>query len=170
MSRTLSWMKKKVFGHLFLKIFRKYICRRVGGGGGGGGRSTQVQRGAAPTLRISRKKGSFLRPPHVRDFVKEGSFFVPRYEVRGLKIPLQSTKYTLLWRRVTPEVTGLRSLPPRNRQRIITSKVKMRVPHHPMSVFWYMKGCLITGKSQFFFYKGAFLAWNRCFSCFFLNW
>ena len=34
--------------------------------------------GAAPALRISRKKGSFLRPPHVRDFVKEGYFFVPR--------------------------------------------------------------------------------------------
>ena len=29
---------------------------------------TQVERGAAPALRISRKKG----PPHVRDFVKEG--------------------------------------------------------------------------------------------------
>ena len=55
------------------------------GGGGGGG--TQVQRGAAPALRISRKKGSFLRPPHVRDFVKEGYFFVPRYEVWGSKSP-----------------------------------------------------------------------------------
>ena len=51
------------------------------GGGGGGG--TQVQRGAALALRISRKKGSFLRPPHVRDFVKEGNFFVLRYEVWG---------------------------------------------------------------------------------------
>ena len=58
----------------------------------GGG--TQVQRGAAPALRISRKKGSFLRPPHVRDFVKEGYFCVPRYEVWGVKIPLQATKYT----------------------------------------------------------------------------
>ena len=28
----------------------------------------------------------------------------------GVKIPLQSTKYTRLWRRVTPEVTGLSSL------------------------------------------------------------
>ena len=28
----------------------------------------------------------------------------------GVKIPLQSTKYTRLWRRVTPEVTGLLSL------------------------------------------------------------
>ena len=73
-------------------------------GGGGGG--CQVQRGATPALRISRKKVSLLRPPHVRDFVKEGYFFVPRHEVWGVKIPLQSTKYTRLWRRVTPEVTA----------------------------------------------------------------
>ena len=58
-------------------------------GGGGGG-------GAAPVLRISRKKGSFLRPPHVCDFVKEGYFSEPRYEVWGVKIPLQSTTYTRL--------------------------------------------------------------------------
>ena len=54
--------------------------------GGGGG--TQVQRGAAPALRISRNEGSFIRPPHVRDFVKEGYFFVPRYEVWGGENPL----------------------------------------------------------------------------------
>ena len=81
------------------------------------------------------KKGSLLRPPHVRDFVKEGYFFVPRYELWGVKIPLQSTKYT----RVTPEMTGLPSLLPLllplNRQRIITSTVKKRVLVHPMSVF-----------------------------------
>ena len=51
----------------------------------GGG--TLVQRGVAPALRISRKKGSFLRPPHVRDFVKKGYFFVLRYEVWGSKSP-----------------------------------------------------------------------------------
>ena len=44
--------------------------------GGGGG---------ATALRILQKKGTFLRPPHVRDFVKEGYFFVPRYEVWGVK-------------------------------------------------------------------------------------
>ena len=38
--------------------------------------------------RISRKNGSFLRPPHVRDFVKEGYFFVPRYVVWGGENPL----------------------------------------------------------------------------------
>ena len=36
---------------------------------------------------------------------------------------------------LTPEVTGLPSLLSLNRQTIITSKVKMRVPVHPMSVF-----------------------------------
>ena len=30
-----------------------------------------------------RRTGIFLRPLHVRDFVKEGYFFVPRYEVWG---------------------------------------------------------------------------------------
>ena len=107
--------------------------RERGGGGGGGG--TRVQRGAALALHISRKKGSFLRPPQVRDFVKEGYFFVPRYEVWGVRIPLQSTKYIRLGCRVTPEVTRLPSLLPLNRQRIIKSKVKISVPVHPISVF-----------------------------------
>ena len=33
------------------------------------------------------RRGLFLRPPQVRDFVKEGYFFVPRYEVWGSKSP-----------------------------------------------------------------------------------
>ena len=37
--------------------------------------------------------------------------------------------------RVTPEVTGLPSLLSLYRQRIMKSKVKIRVPVHPMSVF-----------------------------------
>ena len=40
---------------------------------------TPVEIGAAPALRISQKKGSFLRPLHVHDFVKEGYIFVPSY-------------------------------------------------------------------------------------------
>ena len=67
------------------------------GPGGGGG--TQVQRGgggAHPRYVFRGGRGISLRPPHVRDFVKEGYFFVPRYEVWGVKIPLQSTKYTRL--------------------------------------------------------------------------
>ena len=31
------------------------------------------------------RRGLFLRPPNVRDFVKEGYFFVLRYEVWGSK-------------------------------------------------------------------------------------
>ena len=31
--------------------------------------------GAASALRVSRKKRSFLRPPHVRNFVEDGYFF-----------------------------------------------------------------------------------------------
>ena len=103
------------------------------------GRGTRVQRGAAPTLHILRKKGSFLRPPHVRDFVKRRVLICTQVLSVGVKVQLQSTKYMLLQRQVTPEVTGLPSLlllllPP-NRQRIITSKVKMCVPFYPMLVF-----------------------------------
>ena len=65
-------------------------------GGGGGG--TQVQRGAAPALRISRKKGSFFKTSACPRFCKRRVLFY--------------AKYTQLWRRVTPEVTGLPSLLP----------------------------------------------------------
>ena len=45
--------------------------------------------GGGPHLRyvFRGRRGLFLRPPHVRDFVKEGYFFVPRYEVWGSKSP-----------------------------------------------------------------------------------
>ena len=48
---------------------------------GGGG--TQIQRGAAPALRISRKKGSFFKPSACPRFCKRRVLFVPRCEVRG---------------------------------------------------------------------------------------
>ena len=92
--------------------------------------------GLHPRYIFRGRRGLLLRPLHVRDFVKEGYFFVRRYEVWGVKIPLQSTKYTQLWRWVTPELTGLPSLLPLNTQRILNSKVKICVPVHPMSVFW----------------------------------
>ena len=65
----------------WMTFFSSFCYIKPGGGG------TQVQKGAAPALRISRKKGSFLRPPHVRDFVKEEYFVVPRFEVWGSKSP-----------------------------------------------------------------------------------
>ena len=43
--------------------------------------------GPHPRYVFHRKRGLILRPPHVRDFVKEGNFFVPRYEVWGSKSP-----------------------------------------------------------------------------------
>ena len=99
----------------------------------GGG--TQVQRGVAPALRISRKKGSFFKTSACPRFCKRRVLFCTQVRSMGVKIPLQSTKYTRLWRRVTAEVTGLPSLLPLNKQRIIKSKVKIRAPVHPMSVF-----------------------------------
>ena len=80
--------------------------RRPGGGG-----VTQVQRGAAPALHISRKKGSFFKTACPR-YWKRRVLFCTLVRNMGVKIPLQSTKYTRLWRRVTPEVTGLPSLLP----------------------------------------------------------
>ena len=78
--------------------------------GGGGG--TQVQRGAAPVLRISRKKGSSFKTSACPRFCKRRVLFCTQVRSMGVKIPLQSTKYTRLRRRVTPEVTGLPSLLP----------------------------------------------------------
>ena len=89
---------------------------------------------------ISRKNGVFA----CSWFVKEGYFFVPRYEVWGLKIPLQSTNYPRLWCRVTPEVTGLLSLLPLNRQRIIKSNVEISDPVH-------LKKCRCFDKRRGFF-------------------
>ena len=74
----------------------------------GGG--TQIQRGGAPALRISRKKGSFFKTFTCPRFCKRRVLFCSQVRSMGVKIPLQSTKYTRLWRRVTPEVTGLPSL------------------------------------------------------------
>ena len=47
------------------RIISSQYMLRVGEGGGG----LSGTEGAAPALRISRKKGSFLRPLNVRDFV-----------------------------------------------------------------------------------------------------
>ena len=71
------------------KLVGKYTRETPPGCPGGG---TQGYKGAAPALRIPRRKGSFLRPPHVRNFVKEGYFFVPRCEEWGSKIPLRNIR------------------------------------------------------------------------------
>ena len=65
------------------------------------GEGTQVQRGAAPSLRISRKKGSFFKTSACPRFCKRRVLFCTQVQSMGVKIPLQSTKYTRFWRRVT---------------------------------------------------------------------
>ena len=53
--------------------------------------------GAAPALRVSRKKGSFLDLRMSAICKRRVFFFVHRYEVGGgVKIPLQSMKYPRL--------------------------------------------------------------------------
>ena len=55
-----------------------------------------IQRGAAPSLRISRKKGSFFKTSACPRFCKRRVLFVPRYEVWGSKSPYNPQNYTWL--------------------------------------------------------------------------
>ena len=57
------------------------------GPGGWGGGALRYRGGPHPRYVFRGRLGLFLRPPHVRDFVKEGYFFVPRYEVWRSKSP-----------------------------------------------------------------------------------
>ena len=65
----------------------------ISGNPGGG---TQVQRGVAVALRISRKKGSFFKTSACPRFCKRRVLFCTQVRSMGVKIPLQSTKYTRL--------------------------------------------------------------------------
>ena len=52
--------------------------------------------GVAPALRISRKKGSFFKTSACPRFCKRRVLFCTQVRSMGVKIPLQSTKYTRL--------------------------------------------------------------------------
>ena len=67
-----------------------------GGGGGGGAGGRSGTEGGPTRVTYFVEEGVFLKTSEYRDFVKVGYFFVPRYEVWGVKIPSQSTKYTRL--------------------------------------------------------------------------
>ena len=54
---------------------------------GGGGGALRYRGGPHPRYIFRGRRGLIFRPPHVRNFVKEGYFFVPRYEVWGSKSP-----------------------------------------------------------------------------------
>ena len=56
------------------------------GVGDGLGRHSDTEGGRTHVTYFA-EEGVFLRLPHVRDFVKEGYFFVPRYEIWGSKSP-----------------------------------------------------------------------------------
>ena len=132
------WLKRANNLFTFLKQHLKGLVDRERPGG-----TLRYKRGPHPRYVFRGRRCIFLRPPHVRDFLKEGTFLYP-----GTKYG----KYTWLWRPVIPEVTGLPSfLSPlaaakqaENNNRL----VKIRVHVHPMSVFWQKKGCIFTGKSQ----------------------
>ena len=64
--------------------------------GGGGGGALRYRRGPHLRYVFRGRRGLFLRPPHVRDFVKEGYFVVPRYEVWGSKSPYNPQIYAVL--------------------------------------------------------------------------
>ena len=76
------------------------MAEAPGGGGGGGGGGHSGTEGGHTRVIYFAEEGVFLRPPHVRDFVKEGYFFVPRYEVWGSKSPYNT--------QVPPPPSGLR--------------------------------------------------------------
>ena len=118
---------------VLLLLYSQYTYSTIPGG-------TQVQRGPHLRYVFRGRRGLFLGPPHVRDFVKEGYFFVPRYEVWGSKSPYNPRNIRRSDAEWLPKWLGFRvccrHLLPLNTQRIIKSKVKIRVPVHPMSVFW----------------------------------
>ena len=79
------------------------------------------------------RRGLFLRPPHVRDFVKEGTKYggqnpLTIHEIYAALTPSDS-------RTDWASEFAAANLLPLNKQRIIESEVKLRVPVHPMSVF-----------------------------------
>ena len=56
----------------------------------------QKRKNGKPTLRISRKKGSFFKTSACPRFCKRRVLFCTQVRSMGVKIPLQSTNYTQL--------------------------------------------------------------------------
>ena len=80
---------------------------------GGGGGALRYREGPHLSYVFRGRRGLFLRPPHVRDFVKEGYFCVPKYEVWGSKSPYNPRNIRGSDAEcMTPEVTGLPNLLP----------------------------------------------------------
>ena len=71
----------------YAKIQDKHLIKPRGGG------DTE---GCAPALRISRNMGSFFKTSACLRFCKRRVLFCTQVRSMGVKIPLQSTKYTRL--------------------------------------------------------------------------
>ena len=89
---TKQYMKKKLEQHFKDRIIINSYGKIPGGGGG----ALRYRGGAAPSLRISRKKGSFFKTSACPRFCKRRVLFCTQVRSMGVKIPLQSTKYTRL--------------------------------------------------------------------------
>ena len=87
----------------------------------GPGGALRYRRGPHLRYVFRGRRGLFLRSPHVRDFVKEGYFFVLRYEVWGSKSLTIHEIYAALMPSDSRNDSGLTSLLPLNKQRIIKS-------------------------------------------------
>ena len=102
-----------------------------------GEKSTQVR---SPSLRISRKKGSFFKTSACPRFCKRRVLFLTQVRRMGWKSPYNPRNMRGCDAEWLPKWLGFRvccrHLLPLNTQRIIKSKVKIRVPVHLMSVFW----------------------------------
>ena len=100
----------------FKKTVKTCIVTLARGGGGG----TQIQWGPHQRNRdVFRGRRGLFKTSACPRFCKRRVLICIQVQSMsegggggGVKIPLQSTKYTRLWRRVTPEMTGLPSLLP----------------------------------------------------------
>ena len=104
----MSYSYRGNVGTTPLEMIKHTACLK-GNPGGGGHSGTE---GGRTLVTHFAEEGSFLKTSACPRFCKRRVLFCTQVRSMGVKIPLQSTKYTRLWRRVNPEVSGLPSLLP----------------------------------------------------------
>ena len=121
---------------------------------GPGGGALRYRGGPHLSYVFRGRRGVFWRPPHVRDFVKEGYFFVPRYEVWGSKCPYNPRNIRGSDAEWLPKYLVFRvccrHLLLLNTQRIIKYKVKIRVPFNQCQCFDKRRGVFLVEKVSVF--------------------
>ena len=98
--------------HTIWSISGIFPGEQGGGGGGGGGGGHSGTKGGRTRVTDFGEEGVFFKTSACPRLCKIRVLFCTQVRSIGVKIPSQSTKYTPLCRRVTPEVTGLPSLLP----------------------------------------------------------